>query len=289
MQNHFINFKRKRELGEIITDTFKFLRRNYKPIFRNLFKIVGIPFLIFVLATAFNANTSFGNDNLFNATDPFSAFDSMSVIATTLLVYLTVFIFLTFLHAAMMSIIKSYVDNEGQIIDSEVSATVKEKLGAIALVGIGKYILLIIGFMLCFFPGVYISVPFFIMFPILIFENKKVGEVFSDCFDLIKDNWWISFASIFVLGLLWYVISMVFTLPSMIYIWVKMFTSMQEGTMSDPSSMFDIGTIILTVISSSLQYISYLFMPIGAAFIYFNLNEQKNQTGTLEQIDRLGE
>ena len=75
----------------------------------------------------------------------------------------------------------------------------------------------------------------------------------------------------------------------MIYMGVKMFTSIQEGSLSDPSSMFDLGTIILSVIASAFQYITYIFMPIGAAFIYFNLNEQKNQTGTLEQIDRLGE
>ncbi len=289
MQNQYINFKRKRELGEIITDTFKFLRRNFKPIYRNLGKVVGIPFLILILASAFNAQSTFGNDNLFNVTDPFSAFDSGTAILGTLLVYLAIFIFMTFLHAGMISIIKSYIDNEGKIIDSEVSTTVKEKIGDIALAGLGKSILLVIGFMLCVIPGIYISVPFFLIFPILIFENKKAGDVFSQCFDLVKDNWWITFASILVLGLLWYIISIIFSLPSMIYMMVKMFTSMQEGSISDPSSMFDIGTVILTVIASALQYLAYFFMPIGAAFIYFNLNEHKNQTGTLEQIDRLGE
>jgi hypothetical protein len=193
------------------------------------------------------------------------------------------------MNATVMSIVKSYIANEGEIVDKEVNDTVKARIGDIFLAGFGKGILTFIGYLLCVIPGIYISIPFYLLFPILIFENKKVGAVFSACFDLIKDNWWITFASVIVLGLLWYLISMVFTLPSMIYIWVKMFTSIQENSLSDPSSMFDIGTVILTVIASALQYLAYVFMPIGAAFIYFNLNEQKNQTGILEQIDRLGE
>lgn len=289
MQNQYINFKRKREIGEIITDTFKFLRRNFKPIFRNIFKIVGIPFIILIVASAYNAQSTFNSGSLLNVEDPFGVFNSTSGLISTLLVYVAVFIFLTFLNATVMSIIKSYMTNEGTIIDSEVSTLIKEKIADIALAGLGKWFALIIGFMLCFIPGVYISIPFFLIFPILIFENKKVGEVFSDCFDLIKDNWWITFATVIVLGLLWYIISLIFSLPLMLYMGVKMFTSIQENSLSDPSSMFDIGTIILTVIASALQYVVYVFIPIGAAFIYYNLNEQKNQTGTLEQIDRLGE
>jgi len=289
MQNQHINFKRKRELGEIITDTFKFLRENYKATFRNLFNIAGIPFLIFVAASAYNAHTSFGSGSAFDFSSTFTAFNNAELIGSTLLVYLTAFIFLIALQACIMSVIKSYISNEGIIVDDEVKATVKERLGDIALAGIGKTILLLIGLMLCVIPGIYISVPFFLIFPILFFENKKANEVFSDCFHLVKDNWWITFATIFILGLLWYLISLVFSIPAMIYMGVKMFTSIQENSISDPSSMFDLGTIILSVIASAFQYITYIFMPIGAAFIYFNLNEQKNQTGTLEQIDRLGE
>ena len=126
MQNNCINFKRKRELGEIITDTFKFLRRNFKAIFRNLFKIAGLPFVIFIAASAYNAQSSLGNESLFNPTNPFSLFDSTTVIISTLLVYVTLFLFITFLNTGIISIIKSYVTNEGQIIDEEVSATVRD-------------------------------------------------------------------------------------------------------------------------------------------------------------------
>ena len=235
------------------------------------------------------AHTSFGSGSAFDFNSTFTAFNSAELIGSTLLVYLTAFIFLIALQACIMSVIKSYISNEGIIVDDEVKATVKERLGDIALAGIGKTILLLIGLMLCVIPGIYISVPFFLIFPILFFENKKANEVFSDCFHLVKDNWWITFATIFILGLLWYLISLVFSIPAMIYMGVKMFISIQENSISDPSSMFDLGTIILSVIASAFQYITYIFMPIGAAFIYFNLNEQKNQTGTLEQIDRLGE
>ena len=37
MTNNYINFKRQRELGEVISDTFKFLRENYRLLFKMIF------------------------------------------------------------------------------------------------------------------------------------------------------------------------------------------------------------------------------------------------------------
>jgi len=69
---------------------------------------------------------------------------------------------------------------------------------------------------------------------------------------------------------------------------VKGFTMSQEGTLSDPSSMFDWGYVILTAISSIGQYLFYIIFIVACIFIYFNLNEKKNQTGTYDEINSLG-
>ena len=53
MTNNYIQFKKQRELGEIISDTFKFLRENYKLLFKMMVKLVSLPFALLVLATAF--------------------------------------------------------------------------------------------------------------------------------------------------------------------------------------------------------------------------------------------
>jgi len=54
------------------------------------------------------------------------------------------------------------------------------------------------------------------------------------------------------------------------------------------SSMFDWVYITLSVLSSAVQYILAGIFAIAIAFIYFNLNEKKNQTGTFETIESIG-
>ena len=48
--NDFFNFQRQRELGEILTDTFKYVRLEYRSLFKALLRNAGIPFLIILLA-----------------------------------------------------------------------------------------------------------------------------------------------------------------------------------------------------------------------------------------------
>ena len=47
--------------------------------------------------------------------------------------------------------------------------------------------------------------------------------------------------------------------------------------------------LFLNMISTLAQFLLNLISVIAAAFIYFNLNEKKNFTGTYERIENLGE
>jgi hypothetical protein len=54
------------------------------------------------------------------------------------------------------------------------------------------------------------------------------------------------------------------------------------------AEMFDWGYIVLSLIGVIAQYVFYSLIVIGTTFIYFNINEKKNSTGTFEQIEALG-
>ena len=53
MQNNYINFKKERDLGAIISDTFSFIREEYKTIFRLYLKHVGWLLLLLVAANTY--------------------------------------------------------------------------------------------------------------------------------------------------------------------------------------------------------------------------------------------
>jgi len=288
MQTDYIEFKQKRQLGEIFTDTFKFIRKNYKDLFKVLFKIMIIPTILFIAATIFYNQQAFNTD-LFDFTTPnFFALYTSELIISALILYAFSFLFLIFLYAGVTYIVKSYIDNQGVIIEQEVLDNVKRNLFRILGAGTLKYIVLSIGTIFCLLPGLFVSGPLFLMFPFLVFANKSASQALSESFNSVSNYWWICFSNLALGFILWYAVNTALSLPIILYTFIKGFTMVQEGSASDPSAFFDYPFIILTTILNILQYLLYFFVPIIGCFVYHNINEHSYQTGTLERIDSIG-
>jgi len=278
-----ITFKKQRELGDIITDTFKFIRLEYKPLFKALLRNAAIPFLVLIGISAYytsaTANFSFLEGGTFGAANLF-----LPILA----LFIALFFYYGVLYGTILNYIKLYVGNQGVVDQDELKRSVKSELGSLTGLTFLIFIMMFFGFMLCFFPGVYIAIPLSLAWAILVFENKAVGDSISDSFKLIKNEWWITFATMLVLGILLYIANIVLSLPVILYSLTKGFLSAETISQGDMSSMFDWVYITLSVLSSAVQYILAGIFAIAIAFIYFNLNEKKNQTGTFETIESIG-
>ncbi|MDR9457178.1 MAG: hypothetical protein RI572_07185 [Salegentibacter sp.] len=282
MNRDLIQFKQQREIGEIISVSFKFLRENYKTYFRLLIKVAGPAFLLLIAALSYYSYSTLGdplNSEMFMSGGFIISF---GILALTLLLYFSV------VYATVFNLIKSYIENEGEIKDAEVAAWAKDDLGKMFGLNIISWIFIFAGMMLFLIPGIYVSVPLSIAMAALIFKQQSIFESITEGFKLVKDNWWMSFLTLVFVWIIIYVISLIFQLPLIIYTFVKAFTSVNEGSAADMSEMFDWVYILFSIISSLVQYIFYSIIPIGIAFLYFHLNEKKNFTGTYERIDKLG-
>lgn len=281
--NLFIEFKKQRELGDIINITFKFIRENYKPLFQLIYKIVGPFFILLILAVAYYTYSVAGN--------PIEAITSggSNFVISILLMLVAMLLFYAALYGTILHYIKNYISNSGQVNEADVKTGVQKDFFNLILLSIISAILIIAGMMLFILPGIYLMVPLALAGTILVFKNYSVTEAISYSFTLIKDNWWITFVSLLVIWILVYFIGLVFQIPLIIYTVIKTLTMAQEGSMADPASYSDWIFITLNVLSTVIQYLLSTISIIGLAFIYFNLNEHKNLTGTYETIDKLGE
>ncbi|MEW7278384.1 hypothetical protein ABW636_07295 [Aquimarina sp. 2201CG1-2-11] len=287
MNNNYIEFKKKRELGEILSDTFAFLRQNGKSLLSVLLKTSGIPFVLLLLATAYY---TYSTGNMF---DPVSiqsgnTFNSGGIIISALAMLITLLIFYGLLFGTVLHYIKVYIDNKGIINNETIIQGVKKDFGNIIGLGILSGMIIIFGILFCIIPGIYLYVPMSLVFSILVFRNMSISDTINESFALIKNEWWITFATFFVIGIIIWLISSVFAIPAYIYMFTKTFTAATENTMSDPSAMFDWVFIALNTIAKAAQYILYIISAISTAFVYYNLNEKKHATGAFEQIDSLG-
>jgi len=283
MQDQYIQFKKQRELGEIISVTFKFLRENYKTLIKSITQVVAPTFILLIAALAYYTYTVAGS--------PLAAMEGKSeeFLISFFILAVTLLLFYASLYGTVLHYIKSYIENKGTVDEAEVKTGAQDDLGKLFMVFIISAAIVFTGLILFIIPGIYLMVPFSLVAMVLVFNKMSLGDSISHGFSLVKDHWWTTFFSIVVVWLLVYVIGLVFQLPLIIYTFVKMFAVAQEGSLADPVSYSDWIFILLNVVSSVIQYLLSSIFVIALAFIYFNLNEHKNLTGTYETIDKLGD
>lgn len=283
MENHYIPFKRQRELGDIITVTFKFIRENYQSLLMNIFKNAGPFFALLALALAYYTYSVTGS--------PWQVFSGSSenFIIPFAVFAIAILLFYSAFYATVLHYIRSYVLHKGEVSNEDVKKGVHQDFPKIFGLFLISSILIIAGLILFILPGIYLMVPLSIAITVLVFDRMSIRDSISYSFQLIKDHWWITFLTLVVISLLIYVIGLVFQIPLIIYMVIKAITVSQEGSVADPASYADWVFISLNVIASLVQYLLSTITIISLAFIYYNLNEHKNLTGTYESIENLGE
>lgn len=287
-------FKKSREIGEILSDTFSFVRNNFKSLFKAIWQICG-PYFILLLAVTgyyvYEAGDFSLGDFANNSTTGMSLINANGLtgglILSGLLLLISSLVFYAFFTATINYYIKSYVANNGQVDLDKIKQNVNQNwlsfLGMQIIIGL----IIFIGLIACVIPGIYFAVPLSLIFSVYAFQEKEIGEAFSSCFSLIKNNWWNSFLALFVMAILVYFMNFVFQLPLIIYTVVKTLLISKTASISDPTTLVDTVYIALNLISSTAQYLFYAIQLICVVFVYFNLHERKHQTGTLEKINQL--
>lgn len=287
MTENYIRFKKQRDLGEIISDTFKFLRENFKPLFKLIFRITGPAFLVLLLALSYYSWLSLDTvgNSIFGVAE---GMDVGMLLISGFILLSSLLAFYVLLYGTVLHYINSYVNHQGNVVEQEIYEGVKHDFGSLLGLLLLSGIVLIFGFFLCVIPGIYLWVPFSIVPAILVFRRSSVSDSIHDVFTLIKDNWWMTFFTLLVIAILIYIIGLIFQFPLFIYYFIKAFTSAQEGSLADPASLFDWVYVVFNVLSNLVQYLLSSVLIIAAAFIYYDLNEKKNFTGTYETISNLG-
>lgn len=217
----YIEFKKQRELGDILSDTFGFLRTEFKPFFNTFFKIIGPYLLVMIICYCFYLY-QFGDFFTFGV-------ESADTVSKVLLLFVVGGAFVLSMiatyvlsQATTLFYIKSYANNKGSVVFEEVKKDVYASFWQFIGLGIIVGLSIGIGFMFCIIPGVYLYVPLVLSFSIMVFNQKSISDAYSYSFNLVKDHWWMTFAALFVVGIIVTVASYAFAIPSAIYNYAKL-------------------------------------------------------------------
>lgn len=277
-----IEFKKKRDFGQVINDTFTFIRQNFKPllktyfIFCGLFVLGGMLSMLLQQYKTVNMINNIGSNpknDIFGFTNLYGIEYFLSILFTTAGYASTT--------VATLSYIAIYIQKGHQIpTTDEVWGYFKYYFFRV----LGSYILtlliLAIGIIFCIVPGLWLF-PFLAMiFPIMIIENASFSYAFSKSFKIIKDNFWITFGTLIIIWIIVYACMSFVILPTTLLSMIGMFSS-QGPRMS----------LTFTMIGTVLQYLCQVCTIIPVVTItlsYFSLIEQKENTGLMERISSFG-
>ncbi|MBS7566079.1 hypothetical protein KHS38_16850 [Mucilaginibacter sp. Bleaf8] len=280
-----IELAKARDFGEIINDTFMFVKQNFKPLFKIILTFCSFFLLALIVLQYLQQAKILGlQQRMQNDPEAAASFDVPSLFGveyflTLIFSYLTQTILLT----TVLSYIALYRD-KGNIAPSpaEVWGYIKyyflRIIGSIFVIGI----LMGLGFVLCIIPGIWLSPILSLIFPIIIFENTSLGYAFNRSFSLIKDNWWATFGALFVMLLIISLGVGILMVPGMIVTAALSLTHLH-----DASSLFTPLTIIMSVLQT-LGFVLAALPIVTLALCYFNLNEKKEGTGLMDRINSFG-
>jgi len=277
-----IEFKKRRDFGQVINDTFTFIRQNFKPLIKTYFTFCGL----FVLASMLSMLIyQYKMVNIINTIGNGRSTRGLGLSNMYGIEYFLSVIFSLATYASMsvaiLSYIAIYVQKGNQTPTAEeVWGYFKYYFFRLFGSSILLILMLIVGFICCLLPGFYLFPFVAMMFPIMVIENGTLGYSFSRSFKIIKDNFWITFGTLIVVWIIVYACMSMVVLPTTLFNMIGMFTS-KNPKMSLTLSM-------ITTVLQSLCQVFTIIPIITISLFYFSLVEQKENTGLMERIAQFG-
>ena len=287
--NNFIEFNKKRDLGAIISDTFKFITTEWKPFLGTILKSAIIPIFVAIGAMIYyvmSSTTVFGDiASTTNFNNPFDLDFSELLIPGFIFMsaYLVAYALVT---VAALSYIKSYITNKGVVNKEEVETLAKDKFGSYVGLFILNGIIIFLGALFCFLPAIYFGVVLSLSICLLIFQDKSVIDAISDSFNFIKGHWWETFGVLIVVQLIIGLISFIVDLPATLYQLINIGFGMKTQDTAEILNIFkDPIYIVLLVFSYFIKFVLYTVTTVSTVFIYYDIKEQGNtSTNSINEI-----
>lgn len=268
-----IEFNKKREIGDIFTDSFKFLRLEIKPLSR-LISIYALPFIIlYGFVQVYVQKNVMANIDLANMEN---LMENLGPIYLNIMLFSLFGLFVQALVVATFyTYIEAYIKKEKGNFEL---ADITPQLFYNGLLAIGAslaiFIMVVFGLILCIVPGIYFANTLSPAIFILLFERKGIAAALTRSAFLVNRQWWNTFLINIVGLIIVWAISFVFSIPGMIAGFSISLTQTESTSLNYPE-WFWILSGISTVVSSIFYIIPYTFM----AFQYFNLNEISKTNG----------
>jgi len=274
--NDSITIRKTRELGEILSDGFLFLRYNLKYFYKPIL-IISIIWSALYATALYNGFIDLSGSTALVNINPSQFFLKIgSLVLFSLIVGYT-------LYLILLNYISFKINNsEGQPEINDLLKNFIPTFFRLFLYGIISTFIFIGLCLLFLIPGIWFMVIFINFFQVTFFENKPFGPTLSRSRFLVKDNWWNTFLAFLVPVLLVDLILIPFA-------FILQFSVLKDIMVGGkPSLHYGLGASIGYFFYYLLNNFLLLYPITCTVLQYFNLVEKKDNLGMLRQLDTLG-
>ncbi len=276
-----IQLRKVRDFSQNFSDTFQFIRQEFKPLVSSFLFIAGIFILANAIFSGLYQKQAFGFlDQLIKGVST-SEIGFSTILTPTYFVLVGVTVIsISAMRTVIAVYMKLYDETETSPTVQQVWSGFTKYFFLVLLFGIFQVVLFFIGFILCIVPGVWILIVFMPYPFVMVNENLSFGETFSRCLDIIKENFWISLA-IYLIAYLIYAVSSTIIGFSISLI-IGLFSYFTTKELSSTAA------IVMSVLNI-VQYLFYIIFFISVGLHYYNLIELRDGTGLARRVSNLGE
>ncbi len=305
MKDKTIKFSKSRDFSETLSDTFNFIKYEFKPLFKLILTYIG-PFLLITAffgawyqAKLLDFRTLASANNLESMLDIYSNFFSykyflviIGSIVSTILMTLSV--------PAYVKVYKESGKDNFQSVD--VWNIIKQKffpvLGGYFLVSflfilllaiifatmmLGKVLFAIMIFLYILFV-MYMSISLILFVNAYVFEDISIIDSIKRSIFLIQNYWWFTLGTIIVSSLIASVGQYIFLMPSMIISGIRIIT---EASGNEVSGFSSILFTIFTVIGTFGSYLLYVIPLTTVTMHYHSQVEKKENPNLISKIEEI--
>lgn len=284
-----VNLRQVRDLGEIITTTFTFLKQNKGPLFRALATTCLPPVLLggFLVGRALGAfqKSVFGFGRLDMEGPGISAGGWM----LAGLGYVAMLLFMIVAIAMVNEYIRAYhLGQQHTVTTKDLWNSAWSEFGSYFGAGFLSGLLIFIGLILCVLPGLYVGTVLSLVFICHAIERTGATGSMARSNQLVKDRFWETLGLVIVIYLINMVINYVLMLPFTIIGFAMGMNSMMDavtGNTPEPMSGYSLLMAVQMSVQMAVSILTYPIISVCMGLKYFSLVEEKEAAGLRNKLE----
>lgn len=292
------DFRQERDFGQKISATFEFMGAHWRPLGRAMLYLVAPVALAQSVLTALVQSQLFramgglrqvryeagGGGVLAAQRAAFSAsFHNPAHYLSSVLGGLLGTMLILCIYGYVVCCLRPAPAAPAEVTPAEVWAVAKRRIVGTFFSIYGVFLLIGVGFLVLFIPGLYLSVALSLFFIISVVEDAGFIGSISRCLTLTRGKWWSTFGLIFIMIVLLYLLIIGFTIV------LGLLGASTRGAFVAIGENPGIFAVVISAMGTLFSLLLYPPLLLVLAFQYFNLVERHEGVGLRHLVGQLGQ